>query len=449
VTKVNYTKVAYLVAVVRLLAGLMPIGSFEASESAEFRLPVHSEGSLSFCADACQFAGQDGKTLFEVYYSVDLAQLLGLNGASQSAAELSLNVVFVNAVGDTIVKSAHQKSVDLTALSRENNASTYVDLLRFEFTPGVVALTFKMAETVSGKNGELSANYQVGNMQGELSLSEMVLSALVSRASGSHVFEKGGLVIVPEVTRAFYGNKGHEKLFVYYEINNLSDASDSSFYRIIYNVSDLQGNPVVSGGKARIAKTGRNAARVEVLSLVEHLSDLDSQQSCVQETYFSYQSSSDAGLQLLAMAKEDVQKYYDQIKYLATDEEKKLYWQLSPQGKQEFILRFWRSRDPSPGTAENEFMLEYFKRFQYCEREIPGGLNSDMGRIYVTFGEPLERERRFSSREYDKPVEIWLYAIDGRIEFVFVDRSGDGRYVLVHSTHKDELHNPDWQRNLN
>jgi len=32
------------------------------------------------------------------------------------------------------------------------------------------------------------------------------------------------------------------------------------------------------------------------------------------------------------------------------------------------------------------------------------------------------------------------------VEFIFVDRSGDGRYALVHSTHPDEYQNNDWKQ---
>ena len=38
--------------------------------------------------------------------------------------------------------------------------------------------------------------------------------------------------------------------------------------------------------------------------------------------------------------------------------------------------------------------------------------------------------------------------MDGRIEFIFVDRSGDNQYVMVHSTHVDEYSNPNWMNEL-
>ena len=84
----------------------------------------------------------------------------------------------------------------------------------------------------------------------------------------------------------------------------------------------------------------------------------------------------------------------------------------------------------------------------YAEANFTGGIDSDMGRIYIQYGAPVEIKRQFSTTEFSKPVQIWYYAIQGTTEFVFVDRSGDGKYVLVHSTHPDEFQNFDWIKDV-
>ena len=89
-----------------------------------------------------------------------------------------------------------------------------------------------------------------------------------------------------------------------------------------------------------------------------------------------------------------------------------------------------------------------FRRIGHAESAFRGGLNSDMGRIYVRYGPPLDIQRHVSSAEYDKPYEVWNYPINGQTEFVFLDRTGDGRYVLVHSTHPDEYQNPGWKNDI-
>jgi hypothetical protein len=67
-----------------------------------------------------------------------------------------------------------------------------------------------------------------------------------------------------------------------------------------------------------------------------------------------------------------------------------------------------------------------------------------MAKIYLKYGPPMDVVREAASVKVNRPVEIWTYAIEGKREFVFVDRIGDGHYVLVHSNHLDEYNNPRW-----
>ena len=82
------------------------------------------------------------------------------------------------------------------------------------------------------------------------------------------------------------------------------------------------------------------------------------------------------------------------------------------------------------------------------QSEFKGGISSDMGRVYIIYGSPVDIERQSSMLSSAQAVEIWSYAVDGRTDFVFIDRDGDGKFVLVHSTHRNEYSNPDWQENM-
>jgi GWxTD domain-containing protein len=175
-----------------------------------------------------------------------------------------------------------------------------------------------------------------------------------------------------------------------------------------------------------------------------HVTDHATSIACSAQVAFTCTASDAAEPMVLSMTAADAQKYFDQVKYLASDQEKEIYWELSATGKQNFLLNFWKSKDPTPETPENEFMMEHFRRLAYCERKFSGALNSDMARIYIKYGSPMEVSREASTATINRPLEIWTYALDGRREFVFVDRTSDGRYVLVHSNHPEEYSNPNW-----
>jgi GWxTD domain-containing protein len=78
-----------------------------------------------------------------------------------------------------------------------------------------------------------------------------------------------------------------------------------------------------------------------------------------------------------------------------------------------FIEAFWRQRDPTPGTDENEFKTEHFRRIAYANRVLGRetsrpGWKTDRGRIYIILGEPQDIERyEGKSSTYD--TEVWFY----------------------------------------
>jgi GWxTD domain-containing protein len=102
--------------------------------------------------------------------------------------------------------------------------------------------------------------------------------------------------------------------------------------------------------------------------------------------------------------------------------------------------RFWRRRDPLPATPTNEFRDEFFERvrfatFQFAEAGRPGW-QTDRGEVYIVLGPPsqvLDRTVGRDAQTQGLPNAVtWLYdAGPGRLELLFVDRTGFGRYELT------------------
>jgi GWxTD domain-containing protein len=62
-----------------------------------------------------------------------------------------------------------------------------------------------------------------------------------------------------------------------------------------------------------------------------------------------------------------------------------------------FIESFWKQRDPTPGTEENEFKTELIKRVTYANKEFHKGAfrdgwMTDTGRFYIILGPPNSKE---------------------------------------------------------
>lgn len=163
------------------------------------------------------------------------------------------------------------------------------------------------------------------------------------------------------------------------------------------------------------------------------------------ETTFSIRSR---GLPLTAS---DLEAAIKQLQYIASSKEIKNIEKAPEDSQKVAFIEFWKRRDPTPGTEENELMTEYYRRIEYANEHFGRfgeGWRSDMGMIYVILGEPNDVERNpfnsvyqtsFSSRPI-KAFEVWHYYQYNRY-FVFIDETGFGDFRLLNPVSLNDLLN--------
>lgn len=145
------------------------------------------------------------------------------------------------------------------------------------------------------------------------------------------------------------------------------------------------------------------------------------------------------------------------FKKLATDEE-----------RDQFIEEFWRRRNPTPGSAENSFKEEFYRRIAYANEHFSSGIpgwKTDRGHIYIMYGPPDEKTSHPSGGTYvanpnelpytgigasntmtTYPFEDWTYryipGIGENVELEFVDPTMTGEYHLtMNPCEKDAMAN--------
>ena len=151
---------------------------------------------------------------------------------------------------------------------------------------------------------------------------------------------------------------------------------------------------------------------------------------------------------------EQIKQFKQDVIYIASPSELSIFDQLNNVGKKNYIDEFWKKKDPTPGTPENEFKTEHYRRIAYANANFSrssssdDGWNTDMGRVYIRYGEPSEIERHPSTRG-EKPWEKWNYNdIQGGVYFILLDEDGYGVYRLVHSTMTGEVHDSQWEERI-
>jgi GWxTD domain-containing protein len=141
----------------------------------------------------------------------------------------------------------------------------------------------------------------------------------------------------------------------------------------------------------------------------------------------------------------------EEVPYIITDEERSAFKKFTTDDEREqFIEAFWERRNPNPGSPENEFKEEYYRRIAYANEHYASGIpgwKTDRGRIYITWGPPDEIDSHPSGGTYDRPseegggetstfpFEQWRYryieGIGNNIILEFVDPSMSGEYHLT------------------
>jgi GWxTD domain-containing protein len=102
---------------------------------------------------------------------------------------------------------------------------------------------------------------------------------------------------------------------------------------------------------------------------------------------------------------------------------------------------FFTETDPDPRTPVHEGLRTYFSRLTVANErftdEGASGWQSDRGEVYVTLGEPdqmLEQgDQGFNQRGR---AQLWNYH-QHRLQLVFIDQSGFGRWRLTSSSEVD------------
>ncbi len=133
----------------------------------------------------------------------------------------------------------------------------------------------------------------------------------------------------------------------------------------------------------------------------------------------------------------------EDVVYIILEEEKEAFERLTTdEERQQFVEQFWERRNPSPGSAANEFKQEYYRRVAYANQHYAvgepinkAGWQTARGRIYILFGPPDEIDSHPIGDPTGVPFEDWLYLhlahSDQPTPFHFVDPGRTQEYELV------------------
>ncbi|MBN1448900.1 MAG: GWxTD domain-containing protein [Bacteroidetes bacterium] len=432
---------------------------------------IAQEIDLRMNVDIASFRYDKSSSYVELYYSFPRTALAyqSQDGMFSGAAVIHTIIRSEDEEQDPVLKNWRVPVVvdDTTGMTDR----TLIGRVHFLLEPG----RYKFAvitrdEARPTVRDSLEILYQVRDFSGRTTnFSDIELASSIKKAEGDeeNIFYKNTLEVVPNPT-LLYG-KQLPNLLYYAELYT----AQHEHFVVKSEIVSSYGKTMVSNGYQR---KGKMDSRVEVGSLnlgplptgvytlILAYGDTTGAFSASQSKSFyvynpdipldTLEATSIADLiaaEFSAMGEAELDVQFAMSRYIATGNEQEIWNSLDgSESKRKFMTKFWRDRDPDMQTPVNEYYDEYHQRIAVCNEQFRTafreGWRSDRGRVYMLYGPPDYVERRTSESDM-KPHEIWRYDyIEGGVEFIFVDRGGFNSYELVHSTKRNEVYNPDWER---
>lgn len=294
----------------------------------------------------------------------------------------------------------------------------------FSLEPGKYTVKLRFEDLNSAKTWDAEEKIKIDDYsKPPISASEIVFARRVS-------FDGGQVKsIFPEVTNRNKG-LGHPA-FAYFEIYNPMGAEFAELtYEIRGENSDyrerrteaLTLNGERSGYSIDLPTDSlqhdRYVLRVEIVA--------NGKKAQIEKTFYVRWSG-------LPRNTGDLDEAILQLHYIASRDEWKKLRKAPDKEKLELFIKFWKDRDPTPGTDENEAMQSYYARVEAANQNFSvmgrKGWQTDRGLVFIILGPPNEViQNNYPSNS--RPYHIWQYYAINR-QFEFFDRNGFGDFEFI------------------
>ncbi len=148
---------------------------------------------------------------------------------------------------------------------------------------------------------------------------------------------------------------------------------------------------------------------------------------------------------------------YKLVSYFLNTNQKKYYTKLDIENKWKYLSTFWKIQDIDPTTECNEFKHKIIVRIKYTNKHFShfkDGWETDMGKVYIKYGEPFEI---LELTNYGEPYEIfesqnsghyvklterqyhiWKYRDSIYQTFLFIEPQQHGDLRLIYSDGEEQ-----------
>ncbi len=386
-----------------------------------------------FYHDYLNFNTPDSSTTrVDAFIQVPYNQIQFVKSDKGFTASYTITISVFNESRDKlIVEKVWNEEVNEKDFEQTNSQNNYnLSFKSFFLAPGSYIIRSSVEDKESKKEYSTENPFKVRSLEEPPALSDVIFIAKMSadgdakkilpNVSGNVATQKEGVPVFFEA----YSDSARDMRMEYIITNDKED--------VIFQSNEAQH---LDSGKTQIFHTIKDSS----ISLGKYLltiSLLNNKGVAVASTNKGFYSRWSG----VPTTVKDLDLAVDQMVYIASQSELDYIKDAkTKEEKTKRYLEFWKKKDPSPSTEENEVFNEYYRRIEYANQHFSHyvkGWKTDRGMVFILLGAPNNVDRHPFDVD-SKPYEIWQYYQMNK-QFVFVDENGFGDYRLITPLYGDD-----------
>ncbi len=395
--------------------------------------------TLPVVVDMNRFLDDAGSTIFDFNYQLTYNSLQFIRG--DSGFNAGLKVEYVISAGENIVSQGDFTS-KLIFPNQEMTRSGKLFRDKLSVTLPSSAYSIEIIFTDINSFNSTTWSQQLLILKRDTFLSDLEFSSNIVADTTEYLdkFHRDSQLFFVNCNH-IYTKGALDSLYLYYELGNkqfpvgklsekITVIADNDTVKVITQELNCHGKKISQQRRIDISDLSHGYHNI-IIELFDPVSNAVS----INEDYFSIKQTLNSNYRLFV----DLEDEITILKYFLPSVKTKIWKELSTEGKQQFIDKFWETNDSDTSTKKNEFFELVRTRIQYCNNHFShfaDGWSTDRGRIYIKHGKPddiVDGDTGIETKYPRKRFEIWKYRTHENFTYLFLDFSATNNHKLIYN----------------
>ena len=333
----------------------------------------------------------------------DELQFIKVKRKKEFRADIEVKVTVFDTTGNEVEYLKWSDFVTVKSFDETNSADlTHTTRSNLDLPPGIYEIEIELKDLETRRIGKRKGKIKVRDFsKNNFMVSDIELVDSLVVATSDDQGSNGNHVTKHFAHFEIYNAPQSDSIEIEYEIvNPLGEISQKDTIRIINDGKLTHGVIPIDEGSVR---DKNNRLRMTLRSNDETIK--------WEQTLKCFRPAVESPF-------ENIDDAIEKVVYIAKKDEMKKLEKAQGVDKIDAFNKFWESRDPTPETRQNEYMIEYYDRIAYANKTFKKnnqGWKTDMGMVYILLGppdyvdSPVNYDNFYDPTGTTRPTLIWQY----------------------------------------